>query len=70
MEAPLALPYAEAQVQARNDLLCNHRDVLIASLEDQILRDAKFEIFSDRLQYLIETGFGAVSNSPGGENLP
>lgn len=69
-EAPLPLPYSEALGELRNDLLSNHQGELIAAFADQILRDSKLEIFSDRLQYLIETGFGAVSNSPGGENLP
>jgi hypothetical protein len=60
-QEPAPLPYATVREQVRDDFLRSHHQELVAELGDQMLGNARLKVFTDRLQNLIDTGFGAIA---------
>ena len=59
-EEPVPRPYAAVKERVRDDLLRSHPQEVVAEMADEMLAEAQLVMVRDRLQLLIDTGFGAI----------
>ncbi|MCP4657840.1 MAG: hypothetical protein GY856_20730, partial [bacterium] len=57
---PAAQPFAEVSDRVREDFLRSYAQELVAELAEELLAQARLTVHRERLQELLETGFGAI----------